>query len=323
MKIFMACPAPPKSRKGNRVTAVRWAGILKQLGHRLRIGQDYDGQPADLMVALHARKSQPAMRRWRAEQPGKPLILCLTGTDLYRDIRGGSRARQSLDWADRLVLLQPCGLDELSPAARSKARVIYQSAEAAEAASLDGNVPRSESTRMEVIVLGHLRKEKDPFCAARALRLLPKDRLIRVTHLGAALEENMAQRARKLMALEPRYRWLGEVPRGRAQRLLARSHLLVLSSAMEGGANVISEALVNEVPVLASRIPGNVGLLGAKYAGYFAFSDALELALLLQRSARDDQFYRKLKKQCLERKSLFKPEREMTAWRKLLAELAK
>lgn len=166
MKIFMVCPAPPRSRKGNRVTAVRWAGILKQLGHRLRIGQEYDGRPADLMIALHARKSHPAMRQWRALQPGKPLVLCLTGTDLYRDIHSSSRARQSLEWADRIVLLQSYGLNELTPELRQKAFVIYQSAEAV------GQKYRRRSPPgpFEVVVLGHLRSEKDPFRAALALR---------------------------------------------------------------------------------------------------------------------------------------------------------
>lgn len=317
MKIFMACPAPPRSRKGNRVTAVRWAGILKQLGHRLRIGQEYDGRPADLMVALHARKSHPAMRRWRAAQPGKPLVLCLTGTDLYRDIRTNRRARQSLEWADRLVLLQACGLHELTPKLRRKAVVIHQSAEA-----VSGKILRRAPTgRFEAVVLGHLRSEKDPFRAALALCRLPPELPLRVTHLGAALSEAMARSARKLMALEPRYRWLGEVPRGRALRMLAGSQLLVLSSRMEGGANVISEALVNNVPVLASRIPGSVGLLGAKYPGYFPVGNTEVLANLLRRAATEKSYYDRLRTACLERKPLFEPEWERTAWQALLAEL--
>src|SRR5215469_13602006 len=96
MNIFMACPASARSRKGNRVTAVRWARILKSLGHRLTIGQEYPGTSCDLLVALHARRSYDAVRTFRRAYPQRPLIVALTGTDLYRDIRTSKRAQMSL-----------------------------------------------------------------------------------------------------------------------------------------------------------------------------------------------------------------------------------
>src|SRR5438270_9091003 len=99
MKIFMACPAPPHSRKGNRVTAVRWARFLKELGHRPTIGQEYEGAPCDLLVALHARRSYPAVAAFRRLHPHQPLVVALTGTDLYRDLRTSRRARRSLELA--------------------------------------------------------------------------------------------------------------------------------------------------------------------------------------------------------------------------------
>lgn len=319
MRIFLACPAPRGSRKGNRVTAVRWAAILKALGHRLRIAQDYDGSAGDLMVALHARKSAAAIRAYRRQQPGGPLVLCLTGTDLYRDIRTSKAAQRSLELADRLVVLQPCGLDELSPRLRRKARVIYQSAEPV--GQPQAGRPAAERGIFNVIVLGHLRHEKDPFRTALALRRLPTELPIRVTHLGQALSKPMERQAKRLMAAEPRYRWLGEVPRPRARRLLAQSDLLVLSSRMEGGANVISEALAEGVPVVASRIPGSVGLLGAGYPGFFPVEDTEALAQLLARAAVDQRYYASLKKWCARLAPLVEPERERAAWAKLLAEL--
>src|SRR5260370_14584936 len=127
MRIFMACPAPPRSRKGNRVTAARWANILTQLGHCVVIGQEYEGDNYDLMIALHARKSHDAARKFRRLHPDKALIFALTGTDLYRDIHRSVRANQSLTMPDYLVVLPPCGRQELSPALRRKVRVIYQS----------------------------------------------------------------------------------------------------------------------------------------------------------------------------------------------------
>ena len=119
MRIVLACPAPPRSRSGNRVTALRWARILADLGHRPAIVQEYDGAPCDLLVALHARRSHDAVLRFRAARPRGPLVVALTGTDLYRDIRTSARARRSLELADRLIVLQPRGLDDQVPQAAS------------------------------------------------------------------------------------------------------------------------------------------------------------------------------------------------------------
>src|SRR5262249_26565200 len=144
---------------------------------------------------------------------------------------------------------------------------------------------------------------------------------IRVTHAGEALSPGMAERARRAMERDPRYRWLGELPRWQARRLLARSHLLVLSSRMEGGANVVSEAIVDGVPVLASRIPGSVGMLGARYSGFFPLGDTQALARLLKRAATDSAFYGRLAQWCAQLAPRFEPARERAAWRNLLAEL--
>jgi putative glycosyltransferase (TIGR04348 family) len=315
MRIVMACPAPPQSRKGNRVTAVRWARLLKGLGHRVTIGQGYDGRPCDVLIALHARKSHEAVRAYHRLHPHGPLVVALTGTDLYRDIRTSRRAQRSLELADRLVLLQPRGLDELPAAVRGKARVIIQSAR-------PSGARRGKSQRFfDVCVLGHLRHEKDPFRTALALRLLPRESHLRVTHAGQALSPAYAERARRLMAQEPRYRWVGEVSRPAARRILARSQLLVLSSRMEGGANVVSEALAEKVPVIASDIPGSVGLLGARYPGYYPVGDTRALARLLARAESEPPFYERLRRWCEKLRPLVEPAREAAAWDRLLREI--
>jgi putative glycosyltransferase (TIGR04348 family) len=317
MRIFMACPAPPRSRKGNRVTALRWARILRNLGHRLTIGREYDGTVCDLCIALHARRSHSAVVQYRRRYPVGPLVVALTGTDLYRDIRTSRRAQQSLELADRLTVLQPKGRAELSPRLRDKVRVIYQSAQPTPVR------PPLDRRTMEVCVLGHLRQEKDPFRTALALRLLPADVPILVVHAGQAMSPAMEARADKLAAHDPRYRWLGEVPRWQARRILARSGLLVLSSRMEGGANVISEALVDGVPVLASRIPGSEGILGDDYEGFFPVGDTHALAQLLLRAATEPAYYDRLKESCGELAPLFEPAREQQAWERLLRELVR
>ena len=65
MKIALITPVPAQSRQGNRVTALRWARMLKALGHQVRLTQRYDNKPYDLMVALHARRSFAAIERFR------------------------------------------------------------------------------------------------------------------------------------------------------------------------------------------------------------------------------------------------------------------
>jgi putative glycosyltransferase (TIGR04348 family) len=314
MKIVIVTPAKVTSRTGNRNTALRWAGLLRGLGHRVRVQTQWDGSPADLMLALHARKSHASIRRFHEAFPGRPLLLALTGTDLYRDIRSDPDAQWSMRVADRMIVLQDMGLKELSPALRRKTRVIYQSARPCR---------RLAPLRrcFEVCVVGHLREEKDPFRAAQALARLRADSRIRVTHLGRALDDAAESEARALMAREPRYDWRGEVPHARVRRVLARSRLMVVSSRMEGGANVVCEALAAGLPVIASRIPGNVGMLGRDYAGYYPPEDTAALARLLARAERDPQFLARLSAQCRARRPLVTPARERAGLAALLREL--
>src|SRR5215813_3302002 len=114
MKIQIVTPARAKSTHGNRITAERWAKVLRQLGHRVSISQEYEQQPVDLLVALHARRSHPSIARFRRLHPDSPIVLALTGTDIYRDIHKSPRARESLALADRIVVLQPRALRELT-----------------------------------------------------------------------------------------------------------------------------------------------------------------------------------------------------------------
>ena len=315
MKILLVTPAPSGSRKGNRVTAERWAGLLRELGQQVRVAEEYHGQRCDVLIALHAFKSYPSIRRFRDERRDDPLVLCLTGTDLYGDIHSRPEARASLELATRLVVLQPLGLDELPEPLRGKTRVIYQSVPMPSI-----SVPPRRDV-FEVCVLGHLRPVKDPLRTACAARLLPASSRVHVLQVGGALSEEMAEQARAEEAANPRYRWLGERPRGQALRLLARCRLLALTSKLEGGANVISEAIALGVPVVSSRIAGSLGLLGADYPGYFPFGDTQALADLLRRAETDTDFYDALCTRSAQRRPLFEPARERQSWYELLSEL--
>ncbi len=308
MKIVLITPAGARSRSGNRHTAVRWAAMLRALGHKIRVSVSWDGQPADVMLALHARRSHASIVQFRERCPDSPLVVVLTGTDLYRDIRTDRDAKESLALADRLVVLQEMGRLELPARFRRKTRVIYQSAEV------------HALRKPPFAVIGHLREEKDPFRTALALAHLCDLPEIEVVHLGEALSPEMAREARRLMRSDPRYRWLGNVPHWAALRWLSRSHLLVVSSRMEGGANVICEAAAVGVPVIASRVSGNMGMLGRGYPGYYALADERGLALQIRRLATDSSYYARLKRLIAARRSLFLPETERSGLRRLIAE---
>jgi len=305
-----------RSRKGNRVTALRWSRLLRSLGHRVRIEEQYRGGAFDVLVALHARRSFPSVQHFARRYPDKPIVLALTGTDLYNDIHSSRRAQKALSKASRLIVLQPLGVAELPAAARSKARVILQSAQAPLAK------PRQRSDAFEVCVLGHLRPVKDSFRAAQAVRKLPSSSRIRVLQVGGALSPAMKARAMREQRVNPRYRWLGELPRAKALRLMGRCRLLALTSRMEGGANVISEAVTWGVPVLASRIPGSIGLLGSAYRGYFEPEDTAGLTRLLRRTEEEPRFLRALQRDCAKLAPRFRPQREREAWARLLREMA-
>jgi putative glycosyltransferase (TIGR04348 family) len=317
MKIGIVTPAPPGSNYGNRVTAVRWAQILRKLGHQVSIAEKYDEQPFDLLIALHARRSGPSIIRWRRKRPQTPLVIALTGTDLYSEIQSKIRAQESLKIADGIVVLQPRALRELTPVLRKKTRVIYQSVEAKAAR----RNRRTAGQAFGVCVIGHLRVVKDPFRTALAARLLPATSQIRIRQIGRAMTKQMLANARHEMNINPRYRWVGELPRARTLRMLAKCDLCVISSRMEGGANVLSEAIVASVPVLASRIDGNVGILGTDYPGLFRVGDARELAQLMTRAETDSRFLSQLKTRVKKLAPLFDPAREERAWASLLDDL--
>jgi putative glycosyltransferase (TIGR04348 family) len=314
-RILIVTPAPRGSRKGNRITANRWSRLLKASGHRVRIAEEFTGQRCDVLIAFHARKSASSINRCIQASPETPIILLLTGTDLYEDIHRNKSAAAALDKASRLVLLQSHGICELLPRLHPKVRVVVQSA------SRPQSAPQRLKRAFEVCVSGHLRPVKDPFRAALASRNLPADSRIQITHIGSALTPAMERRALDEMARNDRYRWLGETPSWKARQLLARSRLLVLSSKMEGGANVVSEAITASVPILASRISGSIGLLGENYPGYFDVGATKQLTSLMARFETDADFFELL---CAHVKKLapkFTPEREQATLEQLIADV--
>ena len=230
MNIRLVTPAPRGSRAGNRASANRWAAILRRLGHRVTVSTDYHGEPADLMVGLHAWRSADAIARFAATYPDRPLVVVLTGTDAYRFIHSHPiETMASLVAADRIVGLHRLIWDCVPRAERDKLRVIYQSAK-----PVTGRRPPQRLFR--VCVAGHLRYEKDSLRAAMAVRNLPAASRIQVDAYGKPHTADWAAAAQVEMQANPRYRWHGEIAHGRLRDVYRRSHLLALTSRMEGGA---------------------------------------------------------------------------------------
>lgn len=313
LTICIATPAPPASLKGNRVTAVRWAGLLAELGHDLRIVERWDDAPADVLIALHAGRSHASIIAFRAAHPHAALVLALTGTDVYGELATDARMRESLRLADRVVVLQALAAERVPAAARDRVVTIHQSC-----------LPPHGVARVpgfQACVLSHLRAVKDPFLAAEAAYLLPPDSPVRVVHAGGASEAKDAARATRFAEQVERYEWRGEIARDDALNLLASSHVLVLTSRAEGGANAVTEAIACRTPVLSTRIDGSVGLLGEDYPGYVPVGDAAALAALMQRAATDLEFYGELGARIATLAPLVEPATERQAWRELLTDL--
>ncbi len=308
-RVHIVTPALHGANNGNAHTAERWRVFLAPVA-ACEVALQWRGEPADLLIALHARRSAASIAAFHADHPERPIAVVLTGTDLYRDIDEDERAQHSLQCASALVVLQDEGPARLDAAGRAKARVIVQSAPSL-------LLPPRPAAQAEFVAVGHLREEKDPLTLMAAARLVGPS--VRIAHIGAALDPTLGAAAAQTMQACPGYLWLGAMEHGAARRRIARSLALVHPSRIEGGANVVIEALRSRVPVLASRIDGNLGLLGADYDGTFEVGDAPALARLMRRFVDDSAFAAHLAAQCAARAPRFRPALERAAVRRLVA----
>ena len=318
-RIVIVTPALAAANNGNWQTARRWAGMLaadyrvrlSDVGAATTAGAGADDQ---LMIALHARRSAPAIQAWRAAQPGRPLVLVLTGTDLYRDIHTEPQAQASLALADRLVVLNQLGARQLPAEHRAKVQIILQSSPARRMLPKTGR-------HLRALMVGHLREEKSPRTYFEAARLLAGRPDILLDHIGGDLDPALGAEARALAACQPSYRWLGALPHQRTRARIQAAHVLVHCSQMEGGAHVVIEALTSGTPVLASRIDGNLGLLGSDYPGVFDWGDAGALAHLLLQARDNRAMLPGLLLACARRTPLFHPDHERQTLLRLLSPL--
>jgi putative glycosyltransferase (TIGR04348 family) len=322
--VVIVSPSLAAANNGNWQTARRWAGLLRAR-HDVRITTgwpDADSNHDAVMLALHAARSADAIRAWADRRGSRGLGVVLTGTDLYGEFAGQADVARSMNVAHQLVVLQDQAPLALAEHLRGKARVIYQSTPSRQA------LPKT-SRWLRAVTVGHLRAVKGVGTLFEAARRIGFREDIQLRHVGEA-EGRWADEARATEASCPAYRWLGPVPHGEACRRIQRAHVLVHTSLAEGGAHVIMEAVRSGTPVLASRIPGNVGMLGVDYGGYFEPGDADRLARLLQQcrseqlrpgNDRAGTLLGDLRAQCDARAALFDPDIERRALLHLVQDL--
>jgi len=278
--------------------------MLRAAGHRAILADPGEVPGCDVLLALHARKSAASVARSRELAPQRPIVVALTGTDLYVDIHRDEEAKRSLELADLLIALHGRAVEELPARLRKKVRVVPQSAPPVRI------LARPSSRAFEIAVVGHLRDEKDPLRTAHAARLLPESSRVRVVHAGAPLTPAWKRAALREARENARYRYLGELPLGRARELIARARVLSLTSKLEGGANVISEAVAAGTPILASRIPAMEAILGEDHPGLFGFGNTEGLAALIARAEGNPAFLRELARRSRALRSMLSPRRE-------------
>jgi putative glycosyltransferase (TIGR04348 family) len=266
------------------------------------------------MIALHARRSRPAIEAWRRQRGEAPLVVVLTGTDLYRDLPAGDvDTRRSLDDADRIVVLQQDAVRHLPPEVRRKVDVVHQSARTLKPFA------DKRTDRLNALLVAHLRPEKDPQTLFDAWRSVPRELPMSLAVIGAPLDAKLGDAARALAHDDARVQVLGARPHAWTRQAIKRAHLVVVPSRMEGGANVIVEAITAATPVIASRVSGNVGMLGEAYPGYFAPGDPAALAASLVRACRQPDWLAALRGACMQRAHLFDPDAERAALADVLA----
>lgn len=309
--ICIVSPGTARDNNGNWHTADRWAHFLRDTCEVVVRDCWTAADPLpDLMILLHARRSAPSLAAFLAHRRKQPALLLLTGTDVYHDIHHDADAAAALNSVEAIAVLQPAALDELADDARARANVIYQSAPALQ----------PQASRGIVTMAGHLRAVKDPatFMHAAALVTAPG---VSLRQIGGVIDADLGHLAGRTQEQFAHYSWLGALPREAVREEIRRSHALAVCSTMEGGANVIVEAVASGVPVLASDISGNRGMLGDDYAGYFPVGDAAALARLIDRSVTDATFHATLRAQCAARAALFAPEAERAALLRLVDNL--
>lgn len=316
MKIRLVVPDSSYASSGDVVTAKRWAEIFYALRHEVTLGEAGENTPCDVLVAIGAAACAAEVHRSYRMAPDRAVIVAITGPDLEVTSKQPA-VNSAIELATRIVTFQPATVELLPRAVRYKVSVIFQSAVALKSQVL----PRRDC--FSVILVSNLRDHKQPLLVAEAARLLPMNSRIRIEHYGAAIDGQIHEQVRRETLVNGRYHWSGEIAYRDLRKRLASSSVLVNTARTDDGANSISEAAVDQVPIIASRVAGNIGVLGESYPGFFTAQSAEDLAHQLQRAETDEAFYRKLREALADVARRLTPAEERRQWRQLLAQIEK
>ncbi|PQJ28226.1 glycosyltransferase [Rubritalea profundi] len=312
MHILISSAYPLSSPKGNSITAKRIAKLLTQAGHAAQAINTDMPPPADAMIALHATKTLAASKRFKVNSPNRKLIIYLTGTDIYREqTNNNPEFKEALILADALVVSQRASLASIPSEFQDKSHFVPASV------LLPPLKKVSSPPSPSLALIGHLRSVKNPFLMNKALKELDGLKLDVFT-LGAALEPNMLHEVHNWQQADSRFHWLNDVPYTKALSWIQQVDFTLNTSHSEGGSNAVAESIVLGTPVLASKIEGNVGMLGDDYLGYFEPNNASSLARLIHLAVTDYSFHQNLLQQITDLQQNFLPEKETAGWLKLL-----
>lgn len=322
-RLLLASPYPLDSPRGNSVSANRILGILKECGYSADAvsGREETGKASgEILIALHARKSATAIESFHANAPDRPVFILLTGSDLYADLHGSAETQatvhRTMRLARYLIVSQSASIADIPEIYQSKARVVPKSL----LTKVPERLPRKQGP-FRIVLPSHLRPAKAPLLVLEALAALPSMVTLQVDHFGTAEDPDLGQAATSAsQAPGSRYHWHGNVPHAEVLAGFATSDLLLNTSRVEGGANVLCEAIQMGLPCIATDIPPNAGMLGEHYPGLFPMDDAPALANLLERVTCDEVFLQKLSDAVRARAPLFTREAESHAWRTLIEE---
>lgn len=319
--ISVVSPYPVDSQIGNSVSARRIVALLNSAGIKARATFDAVPPYSSAMVAINAWRLSEIIHQFRNTHPNAPIIVVLAGSDLYgtKSKVDAANTRRAMVEASSLVVSQSAALDAVPDYLQSKCKVIPK--------SVNTNlkvVRNADPDFFNVIIASNLRQEKEPLVSAQAAAMLPTGSRIRMNHYGIALDQDLATQALALTnAPHSRYTWHDGIPHGQVLTEIVAADLFVNSSRFEGGANAVCEAIALGTPVLATRIPGNIGILGLDYPGLFPTGDTKALTGMLVDCEQEAEFLEQLTDTCARLAPAFAPEYECRLWMDLLGELTK
>ncbi|BDS06869.1 glycosyl transferase [Oceaniferula spumae] len=314
-EVLIHSPYPRQRSQGNAVTAKRMTALLREGGLDVKIHERGDAPlAAKCLIALNARKSATEIFDFHQRQPESPIIALLTGTDVnHPDMETEtSETRIALELCTAIVSLHDGFSHRIPSHLLEKTEVIYPSVQ------LPQSIRHHATAPIDIVIAGNFRSEKNPSLLMEAARALADTPM----HFHAYGQGGDYQAELEKTAAEcPNFHFHGVQDHDVVLANMQTAHALLNTSTEEGGANAICEAVVIGLPVIASKIAGNKGMLGEDYGGLFPSESTTALTEILTRSIDDPDFYQSLKSQITTRAPLFSYRREADQWTALVRRL--